>query len=79
MAKKKSKPDTYITAGLGVRIPSHEKLCAERMKALIKSIDEISKKVSKLSEEMSQGKGAIKVLMAVGSIVVAVLGFLNFK
>ena len=79
MAKKKSKSDTYITAGLGVRISSHEKLCAERMKALIKSIDEISKKVSKLSEEMSQGKGAIKVLMAVGSIVVAVLGFLNFK
>lgn len=79
MAKKKSKADTYITAGLGVRISSHEKLCAERMKALIKSIDEISKKVSKLSEEMSQGKGAIKVLMAVGSIVVAVLGFLNFK
>ena len=79
MAKKKSKPDSYITAGLGVRISSHEKLCAERMKSLIKSIDEISKKVSKLSEEMSQGKGAIKVLMAIGSIVVAVLGYLNFK
>ena len=79
MAKKKSKPDAFIAAGLGVRISSHEKLCAERMKSLIKSIDEISKKVSKLSEEMSQGKGAIKVLMAVGSIVVAVLGYLNFK
>jgi len=79
MAKKKNKQDAYITAGLGIRISSHEKLCAERMKALIKSIDEISKKVSKLSEEMSQGKGAIKVLMAVGSIVVAVLGYLNYK
>jgi hypothetical protein len=79
MAKKKIKADSFITAGLGVRISSHEKLCAERMKLLLKSIDDLNKKVSKLAEEMSQGKGAIKVLMAIGSIVVAVLGYLNFK
>lgn len=76
MAKKKT---SYSSVGVGFRLSSHEKLCAERMKALIKSIDEINKKVSKLSEEMSQGKGAIKVLMAVGSIVVAVIGYFNFK
>ena len=76
MPKKKT---SYVTVGLGVRLSSHERLCAERMKALLKSIDEINKKVSKLTEEMSQGKGAIKVLMAIGSIVVAVLGYLNFK
>jgi uncharacterized protein YaaR (DUF327 family) len=76
MAKKKS---SVATIGLGYRLSSHERLCAERMKALIKSIDEINKKVSKLTEEMSQGKGAIKVLLAIGSIVVAVLGYLNFK
>ena len=68
-----------MSVGLGVRLSSHEKLCAERMKLLLKSIDDLNKKVSKLAEEMSQGKGAIKVLMAIGSIVVAVLGYLNFK
>jgi len=76
MAKKKA---NYAAVGLGVRLSSHEKLCAERMKLLLKSIDDLNKKVSKLAEEMSQGKGAIKVLMAIGSIVVAVLGYLNFK
>ena len=76
MAKKKI---NLASVGLGVRLSSHEKLCAERMKLLLKSIDDLNKKVSKLAEEMSQGKGAIKVLMAIGSIVVAVLGYLNFK
>ena len=76
MAKKKI---NLMSVGLGVRLSSHEKLCAERMKLLLKSIDDLNKKVSKLAEEMSQGKGAIKVLMAIGSIVVAVLGYLNFK
>tara|TARA_B100000029_G_C17301601_1_gene860885 strand:- start:225 stop:455 length:231 start_codon:yes stop_codon:yes gene_type:complete len=76
MAKKKS---SVATIGLGYRLSSHERLCAERMKQLLKSIDDINKKVSKLTEEMSQGKGAIKVLLAIGSIIVAVLGYLNFK
>tara|TARA_R100001530_G_scaffold114853_1_gene81830 strand:+ start:544 stop:774 length:231 start_codon:yes stop_codon:yes gene_type:complete len=76
MAKKKT---NYTAVGVGFRLSSHEKLCAERMKLLLKSIDDLNKKVSKLAEEMSQGKGAIKVLMAIGSIVVAVLGYLNFK
>ena len=76
MAKKKT---NYASVGLGVRLSSHEKLCAERMKLLLKSVEDLNKKVSKLAEEMSQGKGAIKVLMAIGSIVVAVLGYLNFK
>tara|TARA_R100001594_G_scaffold2298_1_gene9186 strand:- start:901 stop:1131 length:231 start_codon:yes stop_codon:yes gene_type:complete len=76
MAKKKN---NYATVGLGVRLSSHEKLCAERMKALLKSIDEINKKVSKLSEDISQGKGAVKVLMALGALVVGILGYLNIK
>ena len=76
MAKKKS---SVATIGLGYRLSSHERLCAERMKALLKSIDEINKKVSKLTEEMSQGKGAVKVLMALGALVVGILGYLNIK
>ena len=80
MAKKKSKSiREFSSIGLGVRLSSHEKLCAERMKHLIKSIEDISKKVSKLSEEMYQGKGAVKVLMALGALVVGILGYLNIK
>ena len=49
------------------------------MKLLIKQLDDLNKKVSKLAEEMSQGKGAVKVLMALGALVVGILGYLNIK
>ena len=76
MPKKKS---SVATIGLGYRLSSHEKLCAERMKLLIKSIDDLNKKVSKLTTEMAQGQGEVKVLMALGAIVVGILGYLNIK
>ena len=80
VAKKKSSPLIGYTAqGLGFRLSSHEKLCAERMKLLLKSIDDLNKKVSKLTTEMAQGQGAVKVLMALGAIVVGILGYLNIK
>ena len=80
VAKKKSSPLIGYTAqGIGFRLSSHEKLCAERMKLLIKSIDDLNKKVSKLTTEMAQGQGAVKVLMALGAIVVGILGYLNIK
>ena len=80
VAKKKSSPLIGYTAqGLGFRLSSHEKLCAERMKLLIKSIDDLNKKVSKLTTEMAQGQGAVKVLMALGALVVGILGYLNIK
>ena len=45
VAKKKSSPLIGYTAqGLGFRLSSHEKLCAERMKLLIKSIDDLNKR-----------------------------------
>ena len=76
MPKKKS---SVATIGLAYRLSSHEKLCAERMKLLLKSIDDLNKKVSKLTTEMAQGQGAVKVLMALGAIVVGILGYLNIK
>ena len=80
MTKKKSKTLIGHTAlGLGYRLSSHEKLCAERMKQLIKAIDELKKNVSKLTEDVSKGKGAVAVLMALGALVIGILGFLNFK
>ena len=80
MTKKKNKPLVGQTAlGLGYRLSSHERLFAERMKQLLKSIDDINKKVSKLTEDVSKGKGAVAVLMALGALVIGVLGYLNIK
>ena len=76
MAKKKS---SVAAIGIGYRLSSHEKLCAERMKQLVSSIDNLNKKVGKLTEDVSKGKGAVAVLMALGALVVGVLGFFNFK
>ena len=71
MAKKRNNAE--------LRISAHERLCAERMKLLVKSIDDLNKKVGKLTEDVSKGKGAVAVLMALGALVVGVLGFFNFK
>ena len=79
MPKKKSSAKDFVNTSLGIRLSSHEKLCAERMKHLIKSIDELNKKVSKLSDDVSRGKGSVAVLVALGTIAAAVLGYLNFK
>ena len=77
MAKKT--PASMVNASLGIRLSSHEKLCAERMKQLIKSIDELNKKVSKLSDDVSKGKGAVAVLICLGSIAAACIGFFQFR
>jgi hypothetical protein len=77
MAKKTAQ--SLVNTSLGIRLSSHEKLCAERMKQLIKAIDELNKKVSKLSDDVSRGKGAVAVLIGVGTIIAACIGFFQFK
>ena len=64
---------------VGIRLSSHEKLCAERMLNLQKSIDRLEKKVEQLSDHVSTGKGIVKVLVFLGSIGAAIIGYLNFK
>jgi len=76
MPKKKS---SVATIGIGYRLSSHEKLCAERMKLLLKSIDELKKNVAILNDSMSKGKGGVAVLMAIGALVIGVLGFFNLR
>ena len=80
MTKKKSKPLVGINAlGLGYRISSHERLCSERMKQLVTSINELKKNVAALNDSMSKGKGGVAVLMAIGALVIGVLGYFNIK
>ena len=79
MARKKITPSKYAELSAGVRLSSHEKLCAERMKTLNDSINELKKEVKSLRKDVSKGKGAVAVLVFVGTIVASIIGFLNFK
>ena len=65
MAKKSSA--AMAQERVGIRLSSHEKLCAERMETLQKSIDRLEKKVENLTDSVSKGKGIVSVLVFLGS------------
>ena len=77
MPRKTAK--SIINTSLGIRISSHEKLTAERQKQILKSIDELNKKVSKLSDDVSTGKGMVRVLVFLGTLAAACLGYFNWR
>ena len=79
MARKKISPKEFAEIATGVRLSSHERLCAERMKHIQESIKELSKEVKSLRTEVSKGKGAVAVLVFIGTLVASIIGFLNFK
>ena len=79
MPRKKITPSKYAELSAGVRLSSHEKLCAERMKILNESINELKREVKSLRQDVSKGKGAVAVLVFIGTIVASIIGFLNFK
>ena len=41
MARKKATTQSELSERVGLRLSSHEKVCAERMKTLFKSIDDL--------------------------------------
>ena len=63
----------------GIRLSSHEKVCAERMKTLFKSIDELKKEVKEMRADMNKGKGAVNFLLVLGGLAGAILGFLKWN
>mgnify|MGYP000344134147 FL=1 len=79
MPRKKitSKDDAEVSAG--VRLSSHEKLCAERMKTLNESINELKREVKSLRQDVSMGQGGLKVILAIGTLLVGIIGFFQFK
>tara|TARA_R100000908_G_C3746196_1_gene141466 strand:+ start:39 stop:278 length:240 start_codon:yes stop_codon:yes gene_type:complete len=79
MARKKITPREYSEVTTGVRLSSHEKLCAERMNNILKSIERLEKKVEQLSDNVSTGKGIVKVLVVLGSLAAGIIGYFNFK
>jgi len=79
MARKKITPKEFSEVATGVRLSSHEKLCAERMKALQEAISELRKEVKSLRQDVSKGKGMVQVLVFLGTIVATVIGVFQFK
>ena len=80
MPKKKVNPvHMYAEQTTGVRLSSHEKLCAERMENILKSIEEMKKEIKSLRQDVSMGKGGLRVILAVGTLIVGIIGFFQFK
>ena len=79
MPRKKITPTQYAEHTAGVRLSAHEKLCAERMKNIQESIKELSREVKSLRTEVSKGKGAISVLVFLGTIVAGIIGYFQIK
>ena len=78
MPRKKS-ATAMAQQSVGIRLSSHEKLCAERMEQIRDSIKDLQKEVKSLREEVSTGKGIVRVLVFLGTIAAAVIGFFQFK
>ena len=78
MPKKKS-VTSLAQQSVGIRLSSHEKICSERMSNLMTSIERLEKKVDALQDNVSKGKGIVAVLVFLGSIAAACIGYLNIK
>ena len=76
---KKLTSKQYADVATGVRLSSHEKLCAERMNNILKSIEEMKREIKSLRQDVSMGKGGLKVILAIGTLVVGIIGFFQFK
>jgi len=72
--KRKKQP----TSGTSIRLSAHEKICAERMQTLIKTIDELRSDVKQLHSDMNKGKGVIAFLVIIGALLGSVLAILKF-
>ena len=77
--KKVLSSKEFAELSTGIRLSAHEKLCAERMKALQEAIAELRKEVKSLRTDVSRGKGMVQVLVFLGTIVATIIGVLQFK
>ena len=66
------------TSATSIRLSAHEKICAERMQTLIKTIDELRVDVKDLRADMNKGKGVIAFLIIVGALVGSIISILKF-
>jgi len=69
----------FAEQATGVRLSSHEKLCAERMKTILDNIKEMRKELNQLKDTVSMGRGMVKVLVFLGTVVAGAIGFFTFS
>ena len=79
MPRKKITPKDFSEVATGVRLSSHEKLCAERMKQIQEAIKELKTEVKALRTDVSKGKGAISVLVFLGTLMAGLIGFFKWN
>ena len=79
MPRKKITPKEFSEIATGVRLSSHEKLCAERMNNILKTLEEMKREVKSLRQDVSMGQGGLKVILAIGTLIVGILGYFNFR
>lgn len=79
MPRKKITPTQYAEHTAGVRLSAHEKLCAERMKSIHKSIEDLKVEVISLRQDVLKGKGAVAALILIGSFIAGIIGFFKFN
>ncbi len=79
MPRKKITPKEYAEHTAGVRLSAHEKLCAERMKSIHKSIEDLKVEVISLRQDVLKGKGAVAALILIGSFIAGIIGFFKFN
>jgi len=64
---------------VGFRLSSHEKVCAERMKTLFKTMDEMRKDIEELKADVNKSKGAVGLLFFIGGLITAIVGFFKWN
>tara|TARA_Y100001970_G_C13458968_1_gene474156 strand:- start:134 stop:370 length:237 start_codon:yes stop_codon:yes gene_type:complete len=74
----RKKAETLVNQQVGIRLSSHEKLCAERMKQIQESIKELNREVKSLRNDVSKGKGMVQILVFLGTLVAGVIGFFKW-
>jgi len=79
MSRKQITSKQFAAQATGIRLSSHEKLCAERMKTILENIKEMRKEINELNNTVSMGKGMVKVLVFLGSAVVGAIGYFSLK
>ena len=79
MPRKKITPKEFSEISAGVRLSSHEKLCAERMKQIQESIKQLNKEVKSLRNDVSKGKGMVQVLIFLGTVIAGVMGYFKWN
>ena len=63
----------------GLRIINKSKKARLILGQHIDSINELKREVKSLRQDVSKGKGAVAVLVFIGTLVASIVGFLNFK